>query len=128
MPQIAALNFKFLTGLPEPGGMNLDEITRANADGVALREIGKRGGPVELVSFVDVAANAVQSTIESYHALRGTLVSIVDEFNNTWSNVAVLKVSVSQAKKVGTVIGGINSGTVILEARWTVQSTAIPGT
>jgi phosphotransacetylase len=127
MPSIGSATFKFLSGLPAPGGMSLDEITRANADGVSLREIGKRPGPVSLNSFVDIAAANVKTTIESYHALRGTLVTVTDAHGNTWTNVAVLGVELVRDQKVGTLVGGINSGSsVILECVWRVQATTIP--
>lgn len=113
-----------LKGIIEPAtGEKLQDITRPGVDGVAYRKVGKRASRTQLTTIVDLASGNVETEIDEYKALEGTLVTIVDEAGITWSNVAVLMVRPLPIRRVASSVGGINGGTRILTCQWVVQAT-----
>ena len=117
-----------IKGFPNPLGMQLEEITRENVDGIALWELGKRAAPIQVETVVDVNDGAaVKSTMEAYKVLQGTLVTVTDDAANAWTNVAVLDVELVFAHKIATASGGLSATKGwFLRARWTLQATNIP--
>jgi len=114
-------------GTPQPAGMVLADITRANVDGHAYQEQGYHAAPEFLTSIVDLTTAAgVKTEIEGYKALQATLVTIVDDLGNSWTNVAILSVRTSGGKYVACPVGGVNGGNYLLSAQWQVQHTEVP--
>jgi len=114
-----------LTGNLEPGtGERLQDITRAGVDGVAYRKVGKGAGRTQITTLVDLgSSSAVNSEIEAYKALQGTLVTIVTENGGSYTNVAVLNVTSLPVQKTISAVGGVNGGTHLLRCQWVVQMT-----
>lgn len=125
MASIGAETFAVMRGTPQPGGPSLEDITRANADNTALRELAARTGPFQVETTVDVALAAdVKTKIEAYQALHGTIVTLVDGMGVTWTNVAVLAVQSRGAAAIG-IVGGLTvaaggSG-FLVHSTWSLQ-------
>jgi len=112
---------------PAPAGMLLADITRPNVDGHAYQEQGYHAPVVYLTSIVDLAdAAEVQTEIEGYAALQGTLITVVDDLGNSWTNVAVLSVRSDGGRYVACPVGGIYAGNYIVTAYWQMQHTEVP--
>lgn len=122
MASIGGLSVITLRGGINPGtGEQLQDITRPGVDGIAYRKVGKRGRPFTMESVVDVAnAAAVTTAIANYKALQGTLVTVVENNGQTWTNVAVLNVRPAEPQKVLTATTGSD---YLLRATWTLQMT-----
>jgi hypothetical protein len=112
-------------GLDTGAGENLQEITRPHVDGIAYRKVGKRGRTFQGESIVDVASAAsAKTTFETYKATQGSLVTVVDDAGNSWTNVAVLAVRrAGNPKRTYTPVGGEAGGGWLLRARWVFQMT-----
>jgi len=106
-------------------GEQLEDITRANVDGISYRKLGKRGHPFQLISLVDVAtAGAAKAELEAYKALQGTLVTVVDDTGASVSQLAVLSVRrAGPVRRVVNPVGGVNGGSYLLAARWDLEPT-----
>ena len=125
MASIGGRSVLRLTGNLEPAtGERLQDITRAGVDGVAYRKVGKRAGRTQVTTLVDLgSSSAVNSEMEAYKALQGTLVTVVTESGGTYSNVAVLSVVQLPVQRTLSAVGGINGGTHLLRCQWVLQMT-----
>lgn len=123
-PAIGGSTFIRLDGVaPLAAAMEVEIITRAQVDGEAYRQLGKRGDVVTLVSVVDT--NIPDTLIDVYRGYKGTLQTVVlsdGASQKTVNNVMVLNVKRSRAKKVLTPVGGVSGGSWILTAEWTLQA------
>ena len=123
-PSIGGVSFLTMRGpMPVNPKEKVGEITRPRVDGHAFERIGKRGAPVTLMTEADTS-NA-GTTMSSYQALQGTLVSVVDVDGQSFSNVLVLMVSKVSAKKVLSAQGGLTAGDWMLTAQWLLQPTSV---
>ena len=125
MAAIGDISFITIKGTPRPMGMETEPLTRPGVDGTAFRELGTRGQPFQVTTIVDVddAADA-KTALESYAALRATLVTLTDDLGNSWANVMVIDVEPIEVKAVESGVGGLSqTGGVLVSARWTLQCT-----
>ena len=120
MDSIASAVFIRLDGDVEGKGMELSEITRPGVNGRAWKQEGVRGKPFELTGTVDVVSfAAADATISYYLGLQGSVVSFVQN-SLSYSNFLVLSVSNCHKTPLGTAVGGINGGSVLLTSRWSL--------
>ena len=124
-PSIGGIDVLTFNGGVVPGtGENLQDITRINVDGVGLRKTGKKGKPFTLNSIADMdTAAETKSVAASYKALQGTLVTLVDDFQQSFTNVAVLDVTPGKPSRGRTASGGLTAGEYILPCTWLLQLT-----
>jgi len=126
MPSIDTLEFIRLDWPRSTQGESLRDITKPGTDGVAYQAIGKRSQPTQARTIRDVAD---QSAVEPFHqqcvSLKGAIVSVVTDMNETVNFVAVLDVSMLTHRKHITPVGGIEAGTVLIEHRWILQETKV---
>ena len=103
----------------------VEVITRPNVDGAAYRTMGQRSTPFRMTSVVDVDDAADAETLaDTYKALKGTLVTIVDDHGQTHNYVAVLDVDIVRKKKLIVGVGGLSASMgYLVEAAWTLQET-----
>lgn len=116
----------FLRGVPQPLGEALETVRRPGLDGYDLRKMGKQADVTVMESIVDVAdASAVATKKTNYKALKGTVVSVVDETGNTTTNVAVQNFQILTEKKVAQMVGGVNvtdgNSGFLITTRWFLQ-------
>jgi hypothetical protein len=106
-------------GAPAPVGTVVADVSRPGVTGHAFQELGARAEPVVMESVIDCTDNAaLKAEILEYVALQGTLVTVVDDLGNTWTNVMVLRVRTGQGKYVASAVGGVNGGNYLLRATW----------
>lgn len=123
-PSIGGIDFLTARGSwPTDPKEALGNITRARVNGVAFEKLGLHADPVQIVTEADV--DDADSTMASYLALQGTLVTVEDADGASYANVAVLKVTKILAKKVLSPQGGLTAGDWMLTAHWLLQATAV---
>ena len=121
---IGGYGFISMTNILDLQGEAVLDITRPGVDGVAYHKIGERSRPVNVRTIADIfGAASVKTTMAAYKAMQGTLVTVQDDFGNSFSNVMVLNVQITRARKVETVSGGLIAGDHTIEAAWTLQAT-----
>ena len=121
-PSIGGHSFIFLRGAIDLAtGTRTQDITRANVDGVAFRQIGKRSDDFDVISEGDV--DVVSTAVNAYKALEGTLVTVVDDAGVSETNVAVRRVVKLSAEYRANVVGGITAGNWWLRCQWTLRCT-----
>ncbi|MBL4701957.1 MAG: hypothetical protein JKX85_11935 [Phycisphaeraceae bacterium] len=131
MPSIIATTETFvldrLHGTPQPSGDTLGTINRVGVDGVALRLQAAKPGFAVWESKTAVTTTAkVKTTLEAYKALQGQIVEIIDEFGNSWTNVAVVRVAQTQAKAIGKSTGfAVADPVAIVQCTWQFQFTQL---
>lgn len=127
MATIGGHTFITLRGSINPLGTDVIDITRPGVDGHAFMDIGKHAGRSQMQSIVDLTtAGAAKTVILAYKSLKGTLVSVVDDTGETYTNVLVVEVITTNPKFVATPVGGITGGNYILRANWVLQHTDVP--
>lgn len=122
-PSIGSETFKFLRGVPQPLGEAVETVRRPGLDGYDVRKLGKQADVAVMESAVDVAdASAVATKKAAYKAIKGTVVTVVDETGNSTANVLVENYAVIGEKRMAQMIGGVNvsagSSGYWLTARW----------
>jgi len=125
MASIAGYTMLFVTGPIGRPGMATEPITRPGVDGSAFREVGLRCEPFLMTSLMDLEDAAdVAAELNLYAALKGSLVTVVDDHGSTWTNVMVLDVQPIQTQTIGVSAGGLaTTPTKLITARWTLQAT-----
>ncbi len=108
-PSIGGFQFIILRGGVDIEGEQLETLARQGVNGTAFRKVGRRNEPVILVSIADVLdAPATKAIWESYKALQGTSIQLIEDNGTTWDNVVVLNVRrLGFPKKMATSVGGL---------------------
>ena len=100
----------------------VEEFSRPGIDGSGFRILAKRA-PVsqkQTVAAVATLADA-NAAADAYDALKGSLVTVVDDLGRTNNNVMVIDVQVGSPRSVlKSVPTGIN---YLVDAIWTLKST-----
>jgi hypothetical protein len=124
MPRIGSLTFKFVKGIAQlPSNQVLPLEQMQGIDGDRYRLAGKRGRPSEYVSIFDSAdATKTLAQIKAEQlALKGTVVTVVNDFGESYANTMVLDVEFLSADQSPLIIGGITaSSDRVVISRWTV--------
>jgi len=123
MASIGGQSFITLRGSVTAQAQALTPIERPGVDGVGYRQKGKRGEVVTLTSVADT--NNATTTTAAYVALRGTLVTVVEDAGRTSYYVAVLDVIITRVRAVSGAVGGLTAGAYLVDATWTLQPTAL---
>jgi len=125
MASIGGYSMIFVSGPVGRPGMATERIERPGVDGTAFREQGLRCEPFMMTSIVDLDDAAdVAAELDLYAALKGTLVTVIDDHGSTWTNVMVLDVQPVETKTIGVSAGGLaTTPTKLVTARWTLQAT-----
>jgi len=125
MASIGGVSVLTLDRGPTPLAAAVVEITPAGADGHAYKRIGARAPAVSAMSIADVDGSAgVEAHIAACRALKGTLVTVVEDSGRSTSNVAVLEVEIAQIKFQALTVGGLVGGDYRVTMTWTLQATA----
>jgi len=120
MASIGGETVLILGAAPQPAAQTAENITRRGVNGTALRTLGTQAEPVYLRSVSEHSdAAAVKTAIETFRAMRNTLVTIVDDLDNTWNNQRVVNCQVRRQQKIGTPAGF--TGPYLLTMEWIVQ-------
>ena len=123
-PSIGSYDFITLKYGNAPLGENVEEITRPGVDGIAYRKTGKRAVPFYMTGITtETSKGAVKTLVENYKKLQGTLVTVVDDIGNSWTNVMVLQMDYLGTKKVVSPVGG---GDYVVRSRFSLQDTEVP--
>jgi hypothetical protein len=122
VPSFAGNNFISLRGHRDPGDMQIEDVSRPGVNGAEFRQVQKRGEPFEMEGVVDCTslANAV-ALFKTIHALRGTIVSIVDDYGDTF-NAVVHEVVRLRVKALAKAAGGVSGNPqALLALRFRLQ-------
>jgi len=118
--------FTFLSGpIVLANGEVVEDITRANVDGVAYKKRGKKG-----IIFTKRAINDFESVTDAwtahknYTALKGELVTLIDDYSYSWANIMVLDWRLILLKQSPVIVGARTATpTHILQGVFTLQHT-----
>lgn len=106
-----------LKGAPDPGGMMLENITRPGFDGVAFRQLGRRGEPFSLYCLIDEATpTSAANTRQALKDAQGQTVTLTDNFGRVWYDLVLLRMTVIEERAIDGAIGssGATASTVLL--------------
>lgn len=113
-----------MNGTPDPMGQVLKPIARAGVDGVAYSKMGTRPAPFGLFTRSGASnATTAKALIETFKALQGTTVTVVDATGRTWTNIVVEDVVTISNRTITTGVGDAAGMTQILQTRWQMRST-----
>ncbi len=127
MPSVGAVTFAFVQRSVFTEGEAVKDVTRPGVDGVALKKIGTRGGQYQLSCTRGASSKPdIKTQITAIMALKGTIVSIVDDHTNTWTSVAIREVRIVKVKGVTQVVGPMAGSVAIITASITGQDTGAP--
>jgi hypothetical protein len=98
-------------GQPQGNGLMLAEISRPGVDGRAFREEQTRSQPFSLEGHRDVDNLAACKTLYDtmVTAYQGKVVTVVDDYGATHTNLACLAVIRVDARKLITAVGGVSA-------------------
>jgi hypothetical protein len=106
----------------QPLGGSLELRTRPGVSGYDLIAMGGRSEPFEMESVSDYDTESDRHAAHaSFNALRGYVVSLVDNDARTWS-VAVLGINVVGKLDSPLAVGGLTSGKYELRLSWRLQA------
>jgi len=89
---IGALSFTGMNGGPGGSGEMLEISDRIGVDGQRARKVGSRIAEASIQTVAFVATASIAATLNSYLAVKGTVVTIVDAHNVSWANCTILDV------------------------------------
>jgi len=124
MSSIGAASFIRMTGPQIPAlASHIEAINRPGVDGEVFRENAKKVQGIQ-VRTIAWALNlaAANSAIDTYSALKGTLVTVTDDHGRAVNNVMVLNVQVDRIRPILTSSPAGYSHQV--EASWALKPTA----
>lgn len=101
MAQIGTFVVTAFVGLMEPASQKnavLEADTGTDGNGVVIGAWSAT--PVDITTHVDTTDDP-ESIRESYRNISGTVITVIDQFSKTWTNVTVLGVRVVYARIVG---------------------------
>lgn len=118
MATIGGLTVLRMDGEIPLSGAELEELRRNGIAGSEFRDVSWRAEPASVMTTTLCAsASAARTAYLAYYALRGTLVTVVDDNGITHSNVMVRRV---RQLGIAPVVGG-GSITHILTCAWELQ-------
>lgn len=122
VPAIGNQFFITLKGQVDNFAPMLDQFSRPGIDGVGFQDLGKRGQETTLNSTADVSS--VDNTFAAYKRLVGTLQTVTNDFNVTYTRVMILGVSRLSGRAVSIGRGGLLANpAAVLACTWRVQRT-----
>ena len=123
MASVGGISVYSIRGRVDGAQERVEVIGNENVDGLAALKTGVRGEPFELRSMVFTNSTALIGTIEnSYRAIVGSVVSVVDDHGVTWTNLLVLRVKAAGEQVYA--VAQPSSSSVRVDAIWTLQSVA----
>ena len=127
MPSIGGNSVLTLRGEFQTLAQTLEPITRPNIDGVAYRVVGQRGGPFRMLSIVDVDDDAAAEALaDTYKALIGTLVTVLDDHGQTHTNIVVLDSRILRKQPVKQAGGGLSTSQgYLVTTVWTLEESNV---
>jgi hypothetical protein len=123
-PSVGGEEFVVMRGAyPHAPATRVIDITRPRVNGHAFKELGKRGARVSLITERD--STNVGTLEATLRALIGTQVTVVVPESQSFSGVQVHDVTILNAKKVATPIGGIQAGSWYVTVQWDLQNVTV---
>ena len=119
MASIGGYTVFSISGLPAPAAHRNVLLERPGVDGASARTEGLRAEEttVTTITFL-VSSGQVKTVPETYAALVGSLVTVVDDFGNLVNNVLVQAVRVLDVRRVGV---GYPTAYARLECQWELK-------
>ena len=123
MSTIGSFSFIRMTGPQIPAlALAVEPINRPAVDGVAFRDDARKVREIMLETIAtSTTLAAANVAVDNYAAIKGTLVTIVDDFGRTVNYVMILDVG---EVRIQPVSGSSPAGTAYLvKAAWRVKPT-----
>lgn len=91
MGSIGGYSFRSMDGFPPNlAGYIHSDVTRPGVMGVALTPTGRRGQPFSATTLTACSdVYNVGAAMTTYAAMKGSIVTAVDDFGNSWANLIV---------------------------------------
>lgn len=111
-PAVAFISLRGAVQLP---ALQVEEITRPGMDGIAVRQLGQRGTPFEMIGVVDCDdTSAAEVTMARLAAMKGTIVTLYDDFGEGFGDVLVLEVARLAKQTLRAAVGGRSTSKGVL--------------
>jgi len=122
MASVGSESMVTLDGVASGATEILENISRPGVDGTAYRKAGAKAREFSMRSVVDVADfAAAEVKLTAYRALVGTYVTVTDSRGVAHDDVLVLSMQPLQIRQTAVLVGGINAGTVLVDAAWRLR-------
>lgn len=123
---LTTLGFIRMDGMVAASGPLMKDISQEGVAGAAFQRYGYKGEPFNvrtLAAFIFPADVASAQILYAQYQTRN--INITDDIGNTFSNVMVLNVKVTEARKIAQGVGLLASQNYLVTAEWTLQSVAV---
>lgn len=112
-----------ISGQVPLSGYIVEDLLRKGVAGKEYRRIYFAGGEERLISITLISGVSYINDMKvAYKALQSNLVTIVDDYGDTWTNIMVKDVRVAEVKPVvNSTVSGV---THVAITEWTVEPTA----
>lgn len=116
--------FITLKGHRDPPDAQIEDISRTGVNGTEKRFLQKRGKEFEMVGHVDVTDLAAgRALFLTLHALRGTVVSVTDDFGDSFT-ADLIDVDRQSLRATPVAAGGVSGNPgALLVVRFRLQQT-----
>lgn len=120
MASIGAYTMLTIKGGLGVKGEHVEVFARPGVNGHAAKKLGTRSRDFYLETWVDLTtADQRRVVYNAYRGMMGSLVTVVDDYGRTDSNVLVLDVwLLPDGKYVATPVGGVIEGNYLLHCGW----------
>ena len=124
MSAVGTVTFLTLKREPTPPGEQVEDVTRENVDGIALRRLGTRGKPFRVIGVNAVTDGAARKTfLTSCLNLQGKIVTITDDWNVEWPYVAILDVQPQRSTAIAGGVGSLANQGILVTVEFTCLDT-----
>lgn len=123
---LATVTFRTMTGPVNPSGPMMKEISAEGVAGAAFMRYAFKGERFRIQTmegFANVADLAIAKIL--YLRYQTQPISLTDALGNTWANLYVWTVRITNEQKITAGVGQLAGKTHILEAEWEIQSAAV---
>jgi hypothetical protein len=122
-PSVGIVNFTLLEGEFPLCGTTPRPIVREGVDGVAFLDTGWHGQPFTFRGTVAGTTTTAIAGIETAcRNLRGTVVTVTDQFNNQWLSIMIMDSKTVSRRAIGAQAGWGSGAAYLI----TIEFTAYP--
>jgi len=124
--QLTSLGFVRADGAVNPSGPVMKDVSQPGVAGAAFLRDGYKGMPFRLTTMEAFANAANVATAQILYAqYRTRNVTFTDHNGNSWANLFVLNVTITDTKRITSGVGLLSGMSYLVFAEWELQSVAV---
>lgn len=124
--QLTALGFVRADGAVNPSGPTMKDVSQPGVAGRAYLRDGYHGMPFRITTMAAFASSANVATAQILYArYRTRNVTFADHNGNSWANLFVLNVTITNTQRITSGVGLLSGMSYMVFAEWELQSVAV---